>query len=274
MNNLKLCLHCGSRSISREDLGKVATPAGTDTHRPISHLELITTVESQLATIGNMRIVNETFGLTEDEMGMFGLAQITNCQSTGEDYAYVLGIRNSNNKKFPAGLAVGSGVFVCDNLSFSAEIVMARKHTKEILADLPALVGTTIGQLASHWTDQNTRIDAYRKTSLNNKEAMILLMEAGLEAEVFPWTKGYDIWQEWKAPRHPEFTERTLWSFFNCVTEHLKPRQESKATSLWSLPSRTGRLHLLCDARAGLELQKTQLAIASALPIVEAEIVP
>lgn len=192
MNNLKLCLHCGSRSVDRNFLSTIQTPVGTETHRPIGHLELITTVEQQLATIGSMRVVNETFGVSEDNMQMFGLLQVANCQDTGADYAYVLGVRNANNKKFPAGVCVGSGVFVCDNLAFSSEIVLARKHTKQILDDLPALVGTAIGKLATHWTDQNVRIDAYRKTELTNKDAMVLLMEAGLEEEVFPWTKGYD----------------------------------------------------------------------------------
>jgi hypothetical protein len=269
MNNLNLCLHCGSRSVDRQFLGTVQTPSGTETHRPISHLELVTTVEAQLSTVGNMRIVNETFGVTADGMEMFGLLQVANGVSTGTDYAYVLGLRNANNKKFPAGVCVGSGVFVCDNLAFSSEIVLARKHTKEILADLPALVGTAIGKLADHWLDQNARIEAYKKIELTNKEAMVLIMEAGLEEEVFPWTKGYDIWQEWKAPKHPEFKERTLWSLFNCVTENLKPRKESKATSLWSLPNRTGRLHLLCDAKAGLNLQLGSQAEIVSAPVVE-----
>jgi hypothetical protein len=262
MNNLNLCLHCGSRNVNREQLATCIIPEATETHIPIGHLELVTTVEQQLSIVGNMRIVNETFGLSEDGLRMFGLMQVSNCTDTGVDYAYVLGLRNANDKKFPAGVCTGAGVMVCDNLSFSAEIKMSRKHTKEILSDLPALVASTIGQLSEHWNDQNVRIDAYKKTELTNKEAMVLLMEAGLEEEVFPWTRGWDVWQEWKAPKHPEFKERTLWSFFNCITEHLKPRKDSKATSLWSLPNRTGRLHLLCDNRAGLVLNKN-------IPVVE-----
>jgi hypothetical protein len=33
----------------------------------------------------------------------------------------VLGLRNSHDKRFPAGLVGGSAVFVCDNLAFSGE---------------------------------------------------------------------------------------------------------------------------------------------------------
>jgi hypothetical protein len=149
---------------------------------------------------------------------------------------------------------------VCDNLAFSSEIVFGRKHTKNILEDLPVLVETAIGKLGERWTDQNTRFDAYRNTSLTNKEAMVLLVEAA-DVEVFPWTRGWDILQEWKNPKHPEFKDRNVWSFFNAVTENLKPRKDSKATSLWSMPSRCGRLHSICDEAAGISLVKSAVVV-------------
>lgn len=270
MKPINLCLHCGASHVNRNQLAQVATPVGTDTHKPIGHLELITTVESQLALTGNMSIVNETFGLTADGMNMFGLLQVANCVDTGDDYTYVLGVRNSNDKKFPAGVAVGSGVFVCDNLAFSSEIVLARKHTKNITDDLPALVATTIGKLSEHWLDQNKRIEAYKATPLTDDDALLLLIKA-YRQDVFNWNRGNDILAEWDKPSHPEFGDRTLWSFFNAVTECLKPRKESKATSLWSLPSRTGRLHLICDSKAGLVLQQTVNTPVG--EVVEAEIV-
>jgi hypothetical protein len=204
-----------------------------------------------------MRIVNETFGVGDNGAQMFGLLQIANCIET-LDYSYVLGLRNSNNKKFPAGVCVGSSVFVCDNLAFIAEILFARKHTKNIYEDLPTLVSTTIGKLADKWTDQNKRIEAYKTTDLTNREAQCILMDVA-DAEVAPWTRVWDMYQEWKTPRHPEFKDRNLWSLFNAVTENLKPRKESKGTSLWTLPNRTTRLHTICDSKAGLVLTNPEI---------------
>ena len=74
----------------------------------------------------------------------FGLLEVANCQQT-EDYAYVLGLRNSHDKRFPAGLAVGASVFVCDNLSFSGEIKIGRKHTRHP-EPRPAADGVERGQ--------------------------------------------------------------------------------------------------------------------------------
>ena len=41
--------------------------------------------------------------------------------NTNVDYSLVLGLRNSHDKTFPASLALGSQVLVCDNLSFFGE---------------------------------------------------------------------------------------------------------------------------------------------------------
>jgi len=52
------------------------------------------------------------------------------------DFALVVGLRNSHDKSFPAGLVIGASVLVCDNLSFSGEVRLARKHTYPIIATL------------------------------------------------------------------------------------------------------------------------------------------
>lgn len=266
--NTNLILHCGARAIDRSALANIPCPAATETWHPISHIHLVNEVERALAA-SNMRIVNESYGVTEDMARMFGLLQVANCQDT-KDYAYVIGLRGAIDKSLSRGLAVGSSVFVCDNLAFSSEIVMHRKQTKNILEDLPLMVDTAIGQLGKRWNDQGRRIEAYKQTSIGNKDAAYLLME--MAGDVFPEQKIGDIYKEFKSPRHAEFGKENLWAMFNAVTEFLKPRKESKASGLWSMPARTGRLHKVCDDFAGLVIDVTaetvtpeQLAVATAV---------
>lgn len=243
-----LILHCGARAINREQLAQIPCPAATETWHPISHIHLVNEVERALGA-SNMRIVHESYGVTEDNARMFGLLQVANCQDT-KDYAYVIGLRGAIDKSLARGLAVGSSVFVCDNLAFSSEIVFHRKQTKNILDDLPAMVDTAIGQLGARWNDQAKRIEAYKAKEIGNKDAAYLLME--MAGDVFPAQKLPDIYSEFKTPRHAEFGKENLWAMFNAVTEYLKPRQDSKASGLWSMPARTGRLHKVCDDFAGL----------------------
>lgn len=251
MKTSNLVLHCGARSISRDELNTIQAPAPTATWCPVPYNRLVSEVERSLAA-SKMRIVNEAYGVTDKNARMFGLLQVANCQDT-KDYAYVIGLRGSIDKSLAEGVAVGSSVFVCDNLAFSSEIVFRRKNTVNVLEDLPALVDTAIGQLSARWNDQGTRIEAYKNKGLTKRDAMVLTMEAA-EADVFPWAKGWDIFQEFQNPRHEEFRGGTLWGFFNAVTENLKPRKDSKASGLWTMPARTGRLHKICDDWAGLQI--------------------
>lgn len=263
-----LILHCGARAVDRDTLRNIPCPPATETWHPIPHIRMVDEVERAL-TASNMRIVNESFGVTEDNGRMFGLLQVANCVET-VDYAYVIGLRGSLDKSLARGLAVGSSVFVCDNLAFSAEIVFDRRSTKRILDDLPQMVNAAIGQLNYRWNDQGKRIDAYKNTSIGNKDAAYLLAE--IAGEVFPWQRFESIYSEFKAPRHPEFQKETLWALFNSVTEFLKPRADSKASGLWTLPARTSRLHKVCDDFAGVMLNAKPV---EATPIeVAAQVVP
>src|SRR5512137_1401541 len=176
MNKLNLILHCGGSAATREQLAQVPVPSPEGRWFPIGHETLLSTVQSELGKL-NMNIVNESYGLANDGKRMFGLLQIGNGHNSN-DHSWVAGIRNSMDKSFPAGLCVGSGVFVCDNLAFSSEIVFGRKHTRYIMDDLPALVGTAIGRLGEHWTSQNARIEAYKRTELSKGDAAYLLMDA------------------------------------------------------------------------------------------------
>lgn len=260
MKTSNLVLHCGARAINREQLFKIDAPAPTKSWNPVAYRDLVGEVEKAL-TASNMRIVNEAFGVTDENARMFGLLQVANCKET-TDYAYVVGLRGSIDKSLSEGLAVGSSVFVCDNLAFSSEITFHRKNTVNVMNDLPLLVSTAIGQLGTRWNDQATRIESYKQKELTKRDAMVLTMEAA-EADVFPWAKGWDIFQEFQNPRHPEFKGGTVWGFFNAVTEHLKPRKESKASGLWTMPARTGRLHKICDDYAGVKIDMANTVVAN-----------
>ena len=257
--NTNLILHCGARAIDRNRLAAIPCPAATETWRPIPHIEMVNQVERALAA-SNMRIVNESFGVTEDNSRMFGLLQVANCLPT-HDYAYVIGVRGSLDKSLSRGLAVGSSVFVCDNLAFSAEITMHRRQSINIMRDLPAMVDTAIGQLSQKWTHQDQRIAAYKAKEIGLAQADHLLAE--IAGDVFPWQRFEEIRNEFKAPRHAEFGTNNLWCLFNAVTEMLKPKSDSKASGLWTMPSRTSRLHKICDDFSGLTIQDTQTAVST-----------
>lgn len=245
MNELvsNMILHCGAKAAGRDELELIKTPEPTATWHPIPHTVLIDEVKQAL-TGETISVVAEQHAIQNDGMNYFGILQVSN-NSRQDDFAYVVGLRNSHVQKYPAGLVVGSRVFVCDNLAFSGEIQVARKHTRYIMRDLQGLVVKAVGFLAERWMDQETRIEAYKDYRLSEQRGHDLIIRA-LDARVITTTQIPRVLGEWREPKHPEFQERTAWSFFNSVTEVLKE------VSPFALAGRTQALHGLLDHQTGL----------------------
>ena len=238
MKKLNLMLHCGANSVDRDAVENCRTPLGTHTHTPIPHRELLDRVTNLVQSRG-MKVIEEAHGMTHDGNRYFGMMQVAMGQHA-DDYGLVLGVRNSHDKSFPAAIALGAGVFVCDNLSFSGEIKLARKHTRYILRDLSQVVSRAVGMLGDHRQKQDERIAAYKEHDLKDINAHDLLI-AALDCQAIPSTKIPHVLKEWRKPSHEAFEPRTAWSMFNAFTEVLKGDVRK------ALP-RTQALHGLMDS--------------------------
>src|SRR5438067_10456704 len=171
-----LILHCGTHHVERREVEKVPTPGGTETWTPIPHTQLIQQVEKTLAA-NQLTVGSFAHCLSHGNNRYFGLMEVQNGENSDE-YCWVLGIRNSHDKTFPAGLVAGSSVFVCDNLSFSGEVKLSRKHTIFILRDLPQLVERGIGRMLEKWHDRHVRFDAYKNKRITEAAAHDLIIRA------------------------------------------------------------------------------------------------
>ena len=240
-----LMLHTGGNEVDWNTIEMCPTPEATSTWTPIPHAELINGVKDTLER-GGLNVINEQHVLTKDGARYFGLMQLVNGENSSE-YGTLLGIRNSHDKSFTAGLTVGAGVFVCDNLSFSGDIVIARKHTRFIRRDLSRLIQTAVGKIGDARRTQDERFGAYKTKSLTDTQAHDLTIQA-MDVQAIGSTSIPKIIQEWREPTHPEFAEdgKTLWRYFNACTEALKRIQPDR------LPHRTIALHGLLDGFAGL----------------------
>ena len=244
LNTMKcnLILHCGASAVERPALHSVRTPMATPTWHPIPHLRFIEQVERALLA-SRLAIVNQAHALSHGGDRYFGLIQVAG-QTLSDDHAWVLGLRNAHDKRFPAALVAGAQVFVCDNLSFSGEISLSRKHTRFIERDLPLLTERAVGQLTERWHSQETRLARYRDAKLGDVEAHDLMIRA-VDAGVCPVSTLPKVVGEWRRPSHEAFASRNVWSLFNGFTEALKG-------NLPLLPARTQALHGLMDAFVGL----------------------
>ena len=234
-----MMLHCGASAATRDEVFDAATPDATETHYPLPHGALIEVIETHVRASG-FEIATEEYGLWKEGARMFGVWGLTNGQDEHSDFQLVMGVRNSHDKAFSAGLAVGSRVFVCDNLAFSAEIVIARKHTRFISRDLDRMVAEAAGKIAQARISQAQRIEAYKTTELDDAQVHDLIIRA-VDAKVMANSYIAKVLGQWRESAHEEFQARTAWSLFNGFTEVFKQ------TNPLDLTSRSVRLHGLLD---------------------------
>lgn len=241
----KLCLHAGAETVSREQVEAVITPQATATWTPVRHGDLVNAVVDSLAGTG-LSVVEDHYALTKSGDRLFGLLTLGSGGQLTGDHAVTIGIRNSHDKSFPVGLAIGSRVFVCDNLAFSSEVTIKTKHTRFVNSRLPRLVADGVAKLVEHRHVQEKRIACYKETSVASQAHLHDLVLRAYRARAITARAIADVVKEFEEPRHPEFRDWTLWSLFNGFTEVLKDYGD--------LQPRTQRLHGVFDAEVGAKL--------------------
>lgn len=240
-----ILLHCGAEPVARTSLNQVRTPSGTDSWYPLPHADLLGEVLGQLDSAG-FRLVGETHALTHEGARYFGVLEITlPDRATDTDYGWIVGLRNSHDKVFPAGLVAGSRCFVCDNLAFSGEVRISRKHTKNARRDLRHLTARAVGQLGDRFLALDQRIGLYKSEPMPDWSAHDLVIRA-MDCRAITPSQVPAVLQEWRKPQYDAFLPRNLWSLFNAFTEAYK--RQNPATTI----RRSQALHGLCDSIVGI----------------------
>lgn len=229
--------------VSAEELSAVRTPDATESFTPIPHSFLVEQTRQALDRAG-YSVTEEKHALGRFGQRYFGGFQIAGPDINSDERKLVLGLRNAHDKSFAASICVGNRMIVCENLCFSSDVKLARKHTLNIIRDIPRVLSEAIARLVSHWTDMGTRINRYMETEIGFQQACELAVQLA-ESKALPARDVFPVTQEFKAPRHPEFNSPTLWNLYNSVTENLK------GSDLTKLPARTMVMQSLFDRVAG-----------------------
>ena len=215
-----LCLHKGAtrRDMQQIRQDKLPEPMGPR-HFPIPHATVYDIAKERLKE-GGYEVRWEEHSTTADSSRYFGLLGIANGESSDERER-VVGLRNANAQTFGTEGVAGDSVFVCDNLMFSGEVKIGRKHTRNQIGDLPILMDKMVGYLGAAWDNQAERVAAFKERPLSKEEAHDLVCEA-YRCGALPTSKIASVLEEWDAPSHEDFEPRNLWSLFNGYTEVAK----------------------------------------------------
>ena len=215
-----LMLHAGGKVATLDEVRSVITPAAAGRWHPTSHATVLDSVRETLTGAGYV-IRAEKYALARNDARFFGVLDLATPLVTGVSLS--VGVRNSIDKSFPLGFAAGSRVFVCDNLAFSAELMVRRKHTRNGLKLFGESIGQAVASLASFKDMEAARIQRLAEMELSPAAASHLILSA-FRRGIISSLQIADVCKEWEEPRHDEFKPRTAWSLFNAFTEILRNR--------------------------------------------------
>jgi hypothetical protein len=104
-----LSAHKDTNLVTRETLRALPAVIGTDTFKPVAHIELVETFERELNR-RDIQIIREQFAISKNGMKLFGTLDLT--LNGVQGMAAALGFRTSNNREMALQGIAGMRVFV------------------------------------------------------------------------------------------------------------------------------------------------------------------
>lgn len=208
--------------VTEERLAECHTPEPSGRWHPTSHTQVLATVKESLGAAGYV-VLKQSLAILKDEQRFFGTLDLATELDKGVCLA--VGIRNSVDKTFPLGFCAGNRVFVCDNLAFSAELMVKKKHTRNGAMHFGNGIAQAVQNLASFKEAEFNRIKTLKAHTVTEDEALAFLVKAMerrvITAQVIP-----KVLEEWRNPTYDYGcgTEPTKWRLINSFTTVLGDR--------------------------------------------------
>lgn len=221
----------GDRKLSREELALVPCHEGTDTHRPIPHIQLVNSVLEGLA-MRQINVISDEYAINATGAQMFGMMDLA---SSAGDFRFAIGLRNSNDKSMALGMIAGMRVFVCSNMAFSGDFVaIAKKHTKNL--DLMDSLAVGIDRIHRNFGALTEQVERWKGHQLTDDRAKSIMFDAffGPHKLDCPQHLIKMVRDNYFEPKYQEFEPRTLYSLQNSFTssfKELEPMTQFKATT-------------------------------------------
>jgi len=238
-----LCVHSDedARVLTYEQLREEKVPERTGSYVPVPHSRMAELVRQCLSKAG-ATVSQEKHVVTREGKRYFGLMEVS---TIDKDWTAICGLRNSHDKRISAGLVVGSRVFVCDNLAFTGDVQLSRRHVGYILHDLPVMVAEATLNWMKKTKRLNHRWSTYKGTKMLDRADTVLVR--ALLGDAMPLAMLNDARNEIQRPRFNDFADETAWSVFNNITTVMRDRHLKGEMPVDQLHKRTRMLTNIMD---------------------------
>jgi hypothetical protein len=204
----------------------------TDSFQPVSHGEALDLIEANLDKAGlkvHNGIGQARFTLSDNDARMAATLPL-DMNIDGESRMQVV-VLNSFNKKYALRIGFGSQVFVCTNGCIFAQQVLGRKHTTHIMRDINEKIENALHKINEYAESQAKFFNRLRESEIDDVKANDLIVRSAKDYEIITSRQIVDVVEEWRKPRHVEFSPRNAWSLHNAITEISKKIASTNADS-------------------------------------------
>jgi hypothetical protein len=215
----EILMHRGGELVTRDRLDLIPMPEPTESYVPVSHYHLadkFLTISQDI--LRDYVLIGENYGIARQGNQLFAVLKF---KSEKSNMGLSIAFRNSYDRSMAIGMAIGAMVFICDNLALSGEIVVMKKHTKNVWAELEETAIATIYKSQKNYEQIVADAETFKALPMENMEAF-QLMGVLFGNNIISPRQMMVLKSEWLKPRHEEFRSRNLWSFYNAGTESLK----------------------------------------------------
>lgn len=235
--------------VTREQLAALPTVFGTNSFKPVAHIELVVSLENVLANRGIMIRTKdnsdqklEQFSISQDGMRLFGTMDLVKHGIAGTCAS--LGFRTANNKTMSLRMVAGLRVFVCDNLTLSGDsIVLSRKHTSGL--NLIEELGLAMTKYERQYDKLRTEVAGLQGYKMLDTFAKVLMHDVFaaqvMPVRFFPTVSDvyFNRFMTSEEPKYAAFQPRTAWSLLNAFTEVAKEMPLATRISATQLVGKT-----------------------------------
>ncbi len=174
MSETSTLIGYSGRTIGREELTLVPTPAATETHRPIPHHEI---VQALIETLGfrHIGVVHDEYAVSPDGMKAFGVLDLA---TEMEGCRFSIGLRNSHDKSMRLAMTCGYRVFVCSNMAFAGDFTpVLAKHSKSF--SLIDCISVGVDRMQRNFEPMRKQVEGWQRSELTDVTAKVVSTRKG-----------------------------------------------------------------------------------------------
>lgn len=222
----------------RKAIMAIPSPAYTKTWHPISHKEVITSLDTVIKNKG-IKVRQETYSVKNNGRNIFG-TWVLDIEKKGK--LIQVGFRNSIMKNFAVGFCAGTWVIACSNMMFKGEFIEFRKHTSGIDYDeLLEIEDRTLDQVIKQGNELIEWQNGLRKHKLDEPVFKQITYDAMDQGILAPNHFNAFLQAHTEELELVKSKNGTLYEFHGAIT------RMNRELNLFTIDNRTRDLGVLCD---------------------------